>query len=183
MKTQLAYYKGHTSTLWDVQFSPFGLYFLSGAADGMMALWKTDCPTPVRLLKHGLDVYKVSFAKNPTFGMSAGENCEVRIWNIEKAELVRVFFIAVRLSTLQLQWLTLQQDTQDNTSFLCKLMVGYLFTTFLTTAWLYHFSFIHKNKASSSITRRLLSMLPFQRMKVRLLAWQTNMQSCIRWKL
>jgi WD40 repeat protein len=58
--------------VWDVAFSPYGYYFLSGSADGFMILWKTDEPHAKRLYEHKNDVYKVSFAKDPAFVISAG---------------------------------------------------------------------------------------------------------------
>lgn len=61
----LATFKGHTKTVWDVHFNPSGLYFLSGGADGLVILWKTDNPKPQRIFSHSRDIFKVQFAKNP----------------------------------------------------------------------------------------------------------------------
>lgn len=68
----LATYNSHYKTVWDVHFNPSGLYFLSGGADGLMILWKTDQIKPQRIFLHKSDVYKVHFAKNPSFAISAG---------------------------------------------------------------------------------------------------------------
>jgi WD40 repeat protein len=68
----LATYKCHMKTIWDVHFSPSGLYFLSGGADGLMILWKTDCPKPQRIFPHSGDIYKVHFGKNPDYLICAG---------------------------------------------------------------------------------------------------------------
>jgi len=85
MNVLLATYNSHFKTVWDVHFNPSGLYFLSGGADGLMILWKTDQPKPQRIFLHKSDVYKVHFAKNPSFAISAGEEGILRIWHIIKA--------------------------------------------------------------------------------------------------
>lgn len=72
LKVCISVYRGHTKTIWDVHFNPSGYYFLSGSADGVMLLWKTDEPHAQRAFFHGSDVYKVSFAKDPSFVISAG---------------------------------------------------------------------------------------------------------------
>ncbi len=65
LKTLLAQYKGHLKTIWDVDFSPSGYYFLSGSADGNVILWRTDVPHAQRVFNHKSDVYKVKFARDP----------------------------------------------------------------------------------------------------------------------
>lgn len=87
----LATYKGHYKTVWDVHFNPSGLYFLSGGADGLMILWKTDSNKPQRIFVHKSDIYKVHFARNPSFAISGGEECMLKIWDIVKASVVAVF--------------------------------------------------------------------------------------------
>lgn len=94
----LAQYRSHTRTVWDVDFNPSGYYFLSGSADGMMALWRTDAPVPQRLLAHGGDVYRVAFCKNPSFAVSAGENGYFIIWHLSDAQAVYVILGKFRKS-------------------------------------------------------------------------------------
>ena len=72
MNVLLSTYKFHTKTVWDVDFNASGLYFLSGGADGMMILWKTDSPKPQRVFQHTRDIYKVKFAKSPDIVICAG---------------------------------------------------------------------------------------------------------------
>ena len=90
LKICLAVYRGHTKTIWDVHFSPQGYYFLSGSADGLMILWKTDEPHAQRIYQHEGDIYKVSFAKDPSFVISAGEDSCIKIWSTLQATLSRV---------------------------------------------------------------------------------------------
>ena len=83
-------------TIWDVCFSPSGYYFLSGSADGLMILWKTDVPIAQKCFDHRSDVYKVSFARDPTFAISAGEDGNVKIWRVLQADLIRVLVLLFR---------------------------------------------------------------------------------------
>ena len=62
---------------------------MSGGADGLMLLWKTDHPKPQRIFTNKSDVYKVHFARNPNFAVSGGEEGILRIWNIIKAEVIK----------------------------------------------------------------------------------------------
>jgi transcription initiation factor TFIID subunit 5 len=76
--------------IWDVHFSPAGYYFLSGSSDGTMILWKTDVPNAQRIFYHKSEVNKVSFAKDPSFAISAGDDGFVKLWKVADGELVRV---------------------------------------------------------------------------------------------
>ena len=124
MKVQLALYRGHTHTIWDVHFKPSGLYFLSGSADGLMALWRTDFSTPVRLLPHSSDVFKVSFAKNPSFALSGGDNHQIKIWNLETAEVIKVSFFLSRHSNIRTQYLISRLGIQDSICWSWRRMEG-----------------------------------------------------------
>ncbi len=73
LKTVLAEFYGHTGTVWDVTWAPTGYYFLSGGADSLAILWKTDVPAPQRIFEHHGEVSKVNFLKNPDFACTAGE--------------------------------------------------------------------------------------------------------------
>lgn len=95
LKTQLAIYKCHVGIVWCVDFNPSGYYFLSGSADGMVILWKTDVPNAQRVFVHGKDVYKACFAKDPSFVLSSGEDCEVKIWKVLTGELMRVLIYLI----------------------------------------------------------------------------------------
>lgn len=55
-----------------------------------MILWKTDEPHAQRVYYHQKDVLKVSFAKDPGFVISAGDDCTIKIWKTLEAEVVRV---------------------------------------------------------------------------------------------
>lgn len=52
LKTLLAEFYGHVGTVWDVQWAPTGYYFLTGGADKLAILWKTDVPAPQRIFEH-----------------------------------------------------------------------------------------------------------------------------------
>lgn len=57
MWTCLIVYKGHLYPVWDVEFSPYGYYFVSGGQDKTARLWCTDDYKPLRLFSgHAADV-------------------------------------------------------------------------------------------------------------------------------
>ena len=101
MKMCLAVFRGHTRTIWDVHFSPSGLYFLTGSADHLMLLWKTDEPNAQRAYQHDSDIYKVSFAKDPAFVVSSSEDASIRIWSTLEATLLRVLLSSYAENTAE----------------------------------------------------------------------------------
>jgi WD40 repeat protein len=77
-------------TVWDVEWAATGYYFLTGGADKMAILWRTDVPAPQRIFEHHGEVYKVNFLKNPDFVCTAGEEGIFRVWKVLTGECVRV---------------------------------------------------------------------------------------------
>lgn len=49
LKTLIAEYYGHMDTVWDIKWASTGYYFVTGSADKMAILWRTDIPTPQRI--------------------------------------------------------------------------------------------------------------------------------------
>jgi hypothetical protein len=47
--SNLVVYKGHNFPVWDVDFSPVGVYFVSGSYDRTAKLWSTDSINPLRI--------------------------------------------------------------------------------------------------------------------------------------
>lgn len=62
--TNLVCYKGHVYPVFDVQFSPFGYYFVSGGHDRLARLWSTDHYQPLRLFAGHYSDVEVSSQKN-----------------------------------------------------------------------------------------------------------------------
>ena len=88
--------------VWDVHFNPSGLYFLSGGADGMVVLWKTDNPKPQRIFNHQRDIYKVQFAKNPEFAFAAGEEGILFIYNLVHATVEKQIHLGTSIFNFNL---------------------------------------------------------------------------------
>lgn len=85
MKILIAQYYGHMETVWDIKWAPNGYYFVSGGADKVAIVWRTDYPSPQRMFDHKGEIYKVDFLKNNDFIITAGEQAIVRIWRIANA--------------------------------------------------------------------------------------------------
>lgn len=90
LKTLLLNFKSHRDIIWSVNFSDSGYFFLTSSADKSVRLWRTDSPTPVRVMdEHKSDVYKADFMKNPTFAVSCSADKTVRMWNLNNGECIR----------------------------------------------------------------------------------------------
>lgn len=47
--TNLVAYRGHENPVWDVKWSPMGIYFATGSRDRTARLWSTDRTTCLRI--------------------------------------------------------------------------------------------------------------------------------------
>lgn len=47
--TNLVAYRGHQNPVWDVEWSPMGIYFATGSRDRTARLWSTDRMAPLRM--------------------------------------------------------------------------------------------------------------------------------------
>ena len=55
--TNTAIYRGHNYPIWDVEFSPYGMYFASACKDHTARLWTLDRTYPLRIFAgHVTDV-------------------------------------------------------------------------------------------------------------------------------
>lgn len=80
-------------TIWSVDFSKSGYFFLSGSADKTVKLWSTDDSICQRVyIGHEDDVIKVEFMKNPDLIASASEDRTIRIWNTLTANCMNVIY-------------------------------------------------------------------------------------------
>jgi transcription initiation factor TFIID subunit 5 len=58
--TNLVAYRGHQNPVWDVQWSPMGVYFASASRDRTARLWSTDRIAPLRIFAGHLSDVDVS---------------------------------------------------------------------------------------------------------------------------
>lgn len=90
--TCLVAYRGHENPIWDLQWGPYGHYFLTGSNDRTARLWSTDHIEPLRIYAgHDADVDCVAFHPNNLYVFTGSCDRTVRMWHISGANCLRLF--------------------------------------------------------------------------------------------
>ncbi|OJI96314.1 hypothetical protein ASPVEDRAFT_35689 [Aspergillus versicolor CBS 583.65] len=85
-------YKGHDQPVWDLQWGPFGHYFVSGGHDKTARLWVTDHIRQQRIfVGHDDDVDCVCFHPNSAYIFTGSSDHTVRMWAVTTGNAVRMF--------------------------------------------------------------------------------------------
>lgn len=90
--TCLVAYRGHDNPIWDLQWGPYGHYFLTGSNDRTARLWSTDHIEPLRIyVGHDNDVDCVAFHPNNLYVFTGSCDRTVRMWHISGGNCLRLF--------------------------------------------------------------------------------------------
>ncbi|KII93918.1 hypothetical protein PLICRDRAFT_36137 [Plicaturopsis crispa FD-325 SS-3] len=90
--TNVVAYRGHQNPVWDVQWSPMGVYFATGSRDRTARLWSTDRTSCLRVYAgHLSDVDCVKFHPNSLYLATGSSDWTARLWDVQKGSCVRVF--------------------------------------------------------------------------------------------
>ncbi|KZP04152.1 TFIID and SAGA subunit [Athelia psychrophila] len=90
--TNVVAYRGHQNPVWDVQWSPLGVYFATGSRDRTARLWSTDRTSCLRVYAgHLNDVDCVKFHPNSLYLATGSSDWTARLWDVQKGSCVRVF--------------------------------------------------------------------------------------------
>ncbi|KZT44566.1 WD40 repeat-like protein [Sistotremastrum suecicum HHB10207 ss-3] len=90
--TNVVAYRGHQDPVWDVQWSPMGIYFATASRDRTARLWSTDRIYALRMYAgHLSDVEAVRFHPNSLYLATASSDWTCRLWDTQKGSCVRVF--------------------------------------------------------------------------------------------
>jgi transcription initiation factor TFIID subunit 5 len=90
--TCLVAYRGHDNPIWDLQWGPYGHYFLTGSNDRTARLWSTDHIEPLRIyVGHDADVDCVTFHPNNLYVFTGSCDRTVRMWHISGGNCLRLF--------------------------------------------------------------------------------------------
>ncbi|KAL6309885.1 TFIID and SAGA subunit [Sparassis latifolia] len=90
--TNVVAYRGHQNPVWDVQWSPMGIYFATASRDRTARLWSTDRTAALRIYAgHLSDVDCVRFHPNSLYLATGSSDWTARLWDVQKGSCVRVF--------------------------------------------------------------------------------------------
>ncbi|EPQ60553.1 WD40 repeat-like protein [Gloeophyllum trabeum ATCC 11539] len=90
--TNVVAYRGHQNPVWDVQWSPMGIYFATASRDRTARLWSTDRASALRIYAgHLSDVDAVRFHPNSLYLATASSDWTARLWDVQRGNCVRVF--------------------------------------------------------------------------------------------
>ncbi|KAH9858088.1 TFIID and SAGA subunit [Lenzites betulinus] len=91
--TNVVAYRGHQNPVWDVKWSPMGIYFATASRDRTARLWSTDRTSALRIYAgHLSDVNAVGFHPNSLYLGTASSDCTARLWDVQRGSCVRVFY-------------------------------------------------------------------------------------------
>ncbi|KLO13974.1 TFIID and SAGA subunit [Schizopora paradoxa] len=90
--SNLVVYRGHQNPVWDVQWSPMGIYFATASRDKTARLWSTDRLSALRIYAgHLSDVDCVKFHPNSLYLATGSSDWTCRLWDVQKGVPMRVF--------------------------------------------------------------------------------------------
>ncbi|KAI0321729.1 TFIID and SAGA subunit [Amylostereum chailletii] len=90
--TNVVAYRGHQGPVWDVDWSPMGIYFATASRDRTARLWSTDRASTLRMYAgHLSDVDCVRFHPNSLYLATGSSDWTARLWDVQRGTSVRVF--------------------------------------------------------------------------------------------
>ncbi|KAF4623627.1 hypothetical protein D9613_001738 [Agrocybe pediades] len=90
--TNVVAFRGHENPVWDVKWSPMGIYFATGSRDRTARLWSTDRTSCLRIYAgHLSDVDCVQFHPNSLYLATGSSDWTARLWDVQRGSCLRVF--------------------------------------------------------------------------------------------
>ncbi|KAF9015089.1 TFIID and SAGA subunit [Cyathus striatus] len=90
--TNVVAFRGHENPVWDVKWSPMGIYFATASRDRTARLWSTDRTSCLRVYAgHLSDVECVQFHPNSLYLATGSSDWTARLWDVQRGSCVRVF--------------------------------------------------------------------------------------------
>ena len=87
----LAYYDCHLFPIWNVTYSPLGLYFATVSHDRTCKLFTTERTKPLRMfVGHLTDVNCVKFHPNCNYIATGSSDRTIRLWDIQSGNCIRL---------------------------------------------------------------------------------------------
>ncbi|KAE9408168.1 TFIID and SAGA subunit [Gymnopus androsaceus JB14] len=92
LQTIIVAFRGHENPVWDVKWSPLGMYFATASRDRTARLWSTDRTACLRIYAGHLgDVDCVRFHPNSLYLATGSSDWTARLWDVQRGSCVRVF--------------------------------------------------------------------------------------------
>ncbi|KAF8905507.1 TFIID and SAGA subunit [Gymnopilus junonius] len=90
--TNVVAFQGHENPIWDVKWSPMGIYFATASRDRTARLWSTDRTSCLRIYAgHLSDVDCVQFHPNSLYLATGSSDWTARLWDVQRGSCLRVF--------------------------------------------------------------------------------------------
>jgi len=90
--TNVVAYRGHNNPVWDVHWSPTGIYFATASRDRTARLWSTERTNALRVFAgHLSDVDCVRFHPNSLYLATGSSDSTCRLWDVQRGNCMRVF--------------------------------------------------------------------------------------------
>ncbi|KAG5725709.1 Transcription initiation factor TFIID subunit 5 [Termitomyces sp. T112] len=90
--TNIVAFRGHENPVWDVKWSPMGIYFATASRDRTARLWSTDRISCLRIYAgHLSDVDCLQFHPNSLYLATGSSDWTARLWDLQRGSCVRVF--------------------------------------------------------------------------------------------
>ncbi|KAF9481018.1 TFIID and SAGA subunit [Pholiota conissans] len=90
--TNLVAFRGHENPIWDVKWSPLGVYFATASRDRTARLWSTERTSCLRVYAgHLSDVDCLQFHPNSLYLATGSSDWTARLWDVQRGSCLRVF--------------------------------------------------------------------------------------------
>jgi len=90
--TNVVAFRGHENPIWDVKWSPMGIYFATASRDRTARLWSTERTSSLRVYAgHLSDVDCVQFHPNSLYLATGSSDWTARLWDVQRGSCLRVF--------------------------------------------------------------------------------------------
>ncbi|KAF8168182.1 TFIID and SAGA subunit [Crassisporium funariophilum] len=90
--TNVVAFRGHENPIWDVKWSPMGIYFATASRDKTARLWSTERTSCLRVYAgHLSDVDCVQFHPNSLYLATGSSDWTARLWDVQRGSCLRVF--------------------------------------------------------------------------------------------
>ncbi|KAF8202854.1 TFIID and SAGA subunit [Pholiota molesta] len=90
--TNVVAFRGHENPIWDVKWSPMGIYFATASRDRTARLWSTERTSCLRVYAgHLSDVDCLQFHPNSLYLATGSSDWTARLWDVQRGACLRVF--------------------------------------------------------------------------------------------